>query len=550
MSTTESETHQAAAPSRRPRRRRRRLVRALAGVLGVTLALAIVWAAASWRYGALDARKARMTTPGPYRADLASLGAHPVPDWFADAKLGVFVHWGLFSVPGFAATKPYADVLRDDYDRAMVRSPYAEDYANAMRDPSSPTAEYHRRTYGDMPYEGFQQIFEREVAGFDADEWAATFQRAGADHVVMVAKYHDGYSLWPTQVRNPHAPDWHSDRDLVGEVASAVRARGMRFGVYYSGGVDWTFQRKLVETLGDDSYLPYGDGYDDYAEAQVRELVQRYRPDVLWNDISWPTGQQRLNAVFADYYNTVPDGVVNDRWQTDSLFRRLMGLPPARGAFDLFFKQVIARDPGVVDRVTPPAVPHADFTTPEYTQYGTTQDFAWETTRGMGTSYGYNRQETDADYASFEQTLFPDFVSAVSRNGRLLLNVGPAGGRGRIPPEQRRRLEAFGGWLDANGQAVRGTRPHQVAGATTADGLPVWFTRAPGQVNAVLVGRPTGPTVRIQGVELPAARGRLLGDGSLVTVTPTGGSTVLTFDHDLDGAFAPAVAVPTGQASR
>jgi alpha-L-fucosidase len=92
---------------------------------------------------------------------------------------------------------------------------------------------------------------------------------------------------------------------------------------------------------------------------------------------------------------------------------------------------------------------YADFTTPEYTQYGSTQDFAWETTRGMGTSYGYNRQETDADYASFEQTLFPGFVSAVSRNGRLLLNVGPAGGRGRIPPEQRRRLEAFGAWLDA-----------------------------------------------------------------------------------------------------
>jgi alpha-L-fucosidase len=450
----------------------------VAGGVAVVLALAVAWSAASWRYSAADARKARMTTSGPYRAELASLDAHGVPAWFADAKFGVFVHWGLFSVPGFAPTKPYADVLRDDYDRAMVRSPYAEDYANAMRDPGSPTAEYHRKTYGDMPYEGFQQIFERELADFDAEAWAETFQRTRADYVVMVAKYHDGYSLWPTRVPNPHAPGWHSDRDLVGEVANAVRARGLRFGVYYSGGVDWTFQREVVETVGDYSYLPYGDGYDDYAEAQVRELVERYRPDVLWNDISWPTGQQRLNAVFADYYNTVPDGVVNDRWQTDSLFRRLMGLAPARGSFDLLFKQVIARDPGVVDNVTPPAVPHADFTTPEYTQYETTQDVAWETTRGMGTSYGYNRQETDAHYASFDQTLFPDFVAAVARNGRLLLNVGPAGGGGRIPPEQRRRLEAFGAWLEANGQAVRGTRPHDVPAATTADGLPVWFTKA------------------------------------------------------------------------
>jgi alpha-L-fucosidase len=153
----------------------------LAGVLGVTLALAPVWAAASWRYGALDARKARMTTPGPYRADLGPSVRTRCRTGSPNAKLGVFVHWGLFSVPGFAPKKPYADVLRDDYDRAMVRSPYAEDYANAMRDPGSPTAEYHRRTYGDIPYEGFQQIFEREVAGFDADGWAETFQRAGAD---------------------------------------------------------------------------------------------------------------------------------------------------------------------------------------------------------------------------------------------------------------------------------------------------------------------------------------------------------------------------------
>jgi alpha-L-fucosidase len=132
----------------------------------------------------------------------------------------------------------------------------------------------------------------------------------------------------------------------------------------------------------------------------------------------------------------------------------------------------------------------------------------------------------------------------VSRNGRLLLNVGPAGGRGQIPPEQRRRLAAFGAWLDANGEAVRGTRPYKVAGATTADGLPVRFTQAPGRVNAIIVGRPTGATVRIQDVELPAARGHLLSDGSTVIVRPSGGSTVLTFDHDLDGTYAPAVAVP------
>lgn len=214
----------------------------------------------------------------------------------------------------------------------------------------------------------------------------------------MVAKYHDGYALWPTSVRNPHAPNWHSRRDLVGEVARAVRARGLRFGVYYSGGVDWTFQRRVVRTLGDYSHLPYGAGYGDYAEAQVRELIQRV-----------PAGRAVERHLLADRPAAPQRGV-----------RRLLQHRPRRGG-----------QRPLADRLAVPP------------RHGARQR-AWETTRGMGTSYGYNRQETDAHYASFEQTLLPELVSAVAKNGRLLLNVGPAGGGGRIPPEQRRRLEAFG----------------------------------------------------------------------------------------------------------
>jgi alpha-L-fucosidase len=123
--------------------------------------------------------------PGLYRADLDSLRQHRVPDWFADAKLGAFVHWGLFSVPGFAPTTRYTDVLHHDYDRAMVVSPYAEAYANAMRVPGTPTYEFHRATYGDMAYEGFQEIFERQLADWDPDAWAEQFRRSGARYVVM-----------------------------------------------------------------------------------------------------------------------------------------------------------------------------------------------------------------------------------------------------------------------------------------------------------------------------------------------------------------------------
>lgn len=108
-----------------------------------------------------------------------------------------------------------------------------------------------------------------------------------------------------------------------------------------------------VQTLGDYSFLPYGEDYRTYAVAQIRELVQRYRPDILWNDISWPTGQQRLNTVLADYYNTVPDGVIDDRWSTSSFGKQVMGLGPLRWAFDQAMKPPL-HTPGATDSVNTP----------------------------------------------------------------------------------------------------------------------------------------------------------------------------------------------------
>jgi alpha-L-fucosidase len=493
-------------------------------------------------------RKTATTTSGPYRADLDSLQQHPVPDWFADAKLGVFIHWGLYSVAGFAPTTPYTDVLRNDYDRAMVVSPYAEAYANAMRVPGTPTHQFHRATYGDMAYEGFREIFERQLPDWDPDAWAEQLQQSGARYVVMVAKHHDGYSVWPTAVPHPHRPDWHSERDLVGELGTAVRSRGLRFGVYYSGGQDWTFQTKIVRTLGDYTYLPYGSAYRDYAEAQVRELIIRYRPDILWNDISWPTDQARLNALFADYYNTVPDGLVNDRWQTGSRAKKIMGLPPMRAAFDAIMKTLISRRPDFVDSIKPPRVPHADFTTPEYTQYETTQVTKWETVRGMGNSFGYNRAETESDYASFEDTLFPSFADAVAKNGNLLINVGPAGGQGNIPDEQSRRLDKFGLWLRANGDAIYGTRPYAVPQARTVGGEEVRLTRSAGSVNLIILGWPRGRSVVIEDLQLPAGPATLLANRGHVEVSVSGSGTRLTFDRDLTGHFSPAVS--TSSATR
>ena len=316
---------------------------AIVGVSAMLLTAGLFVAAEIWE--SVDDRKATMTTDGPYRATVQSLNSHPLPDWYAGAKLGVMIHWGPYSVPGYAPKGTFAEVLATDYDNAMVSHPYAEDYANAMKDPDSPTGRHHAEHYGAKPYEDFAKQFEAGLAQWDADTWARTFHDAGARYVVMVAKYADGYSLWPTAVVNPHQPDWHSRRDLVGELAAAVRKQGMKFGLYYSGGVDWTFQRTIVRTLGDYAYLPYDDDYADYATAQVHELIQRYEPDLLWNDILWPTGQKRLSALMADYYNTVPDGVLNDRWTTTGFWHRAMGLKPMRWAFDTLMKQAIKRRP-------------------------------------------------------------------------------------------------------------------------------------------------------------------------------------------------------------
>ena len=201
-----------------------------------------------------------------------------------------------------------------DYDRAFVLGPYAEWYDNALRDPTSPTARRHAELYGGAPYDSFRKPFDEAARAFDAEAWADLFQAAGAAYVVFVTKHHDGYCLWPTDVPNPWKPGWNSDRDFVGELAAAVRGRGMRFGLYYSGGLDWTAHPRLIRNMGEMfAAVPTDDAYRAYALAQARELIDRYQPSVLWNDIAWPNAED-LPDLFAHYYAVVPDGVVNDRW--------------------------------------------------------------------------------------------------------------------------------------------------------------------------------------------------------------------------------------------
>ncbi len=297
--------------------------------------------------------------------------------------------------------------------------------------------------------------------------------------MVLVTKHHDGYCLWPSRVPNPKRAGWASERDVVGELAAAVRAEGLRFGVYYSGGIDWSWNPRPVRTLGEFVGSTPTGAYPAYAEAQVRELVERYQPSVLWNDISWPTDLDTLVRLFTDYYRAVPEGVVNDRWMHRNLAMRLIGLRPVQRVVDALLKRATrkAAARGEASKgLVPPKPAHYDFRTPEYTSFDRITPEKWEATRGMSASFGYNRNDREEDYEKPDE-LVRSFVDTVSKNGNLLLNVGPRGEDAGIPEPQVRRLEALGAWLEANAEAIRATRPWTRPADEASDGTAVRYTR-------------------------------------------------------------------------
>jgi len=220
-------------------------------------------------------------------------------------------------------------------------------------------------------------------------------------------------------------------------MATAVRAAGMRFGLYYCGGMDWSFDARPVGSMADTAAgIPRGP-YPDYAEAQVRELIDRYRPAVLWNDVAWPAEADRLWPLFEDYYRAVPDGVVNDRWLPWSRWLALAKLAGARRLINRGFRQRAERHGGLV----PPRPPHFDVRTPEYV-VPTEMDEPWELVRGMDASFGYNAQSRPEHFIGRQE--LSRLVAEVSdRGGNLLLNVGPRGRDAQIPEEQLARLD----WL-------------------------------------------------------------------------------------------------------
>lgn len=361
------------------------------------------------------------------------------PQWFKQADFGIFIHWGLYSVPAYApvASEDFHTITQEKSDRYLfTNQPYAEWYKNSIMIPGSPASQYHQKHYRDMPYEKFAESFRKTAKKADVEEWADAFARAGAKYVVFVTKHHDGFVLFNSWQQNPHQRNYMLDFDFVGDLAFACRKRGLRFGVYYSSLLDWTFTSKPILTYAD-FFLGNNNsqGYKDYCLNHWRELIERYQPDILWSDIGYPS-DDRLEQLFKEYYQTVPEGMVNDRWeQYPNILRNSAG----KALFNLAARIVTKKREG---SETVPKVKYFDYRTIEYTSAWHQQDVWFEMCRGMDKSFGYNKFSSEKDHLSASE-IRQLIGELVPKKGRLLLNVGPDG-NGRIPPYQRRVLEELG----------------------------------------------------------------------------------------------------------
>ena len=239
----------------------------------------------------------------------------------------------------------------------------------------------------------------------------------------------------------------------------------------------WTFNDSVIRDIPSHfGCVAQSPEFVAYADAHWRELIDRYEPAILWGDIGYPADAD-LPKLFSDYYNSIPDGVINDR-----------------------FAQELPDELDTSEAVTNPTNEHFDFITPEYSAFNRIRNIKWESTRGIGYSYAYNLNETVETHLTTEE-LVHLLVDVVSKNGNLLLGVGPMAD-GTIPAIQRQRLEALGEWLTVNGEAIFSTRPWVKAETKTEQGIPVRFTQKDDTLYAILLGSPLDPCVVINSLSV------------------------------------------------
>ncbi|MBJ6368778.1 alpha-L-fucosidase [Snuella sedimenti] len=347
-----------------------------------------------------------------YKPTWESLDSRPIPDWFQDAKFGVFIHWGPYSVPAWSPKGTYSEWYQYWLQSKSL-------FGNG-KFKGDEIVNFHNKTYGeDFSYYDFGEMFKADL--FNPNDWAELFEKAGAKYIVLTSKHHDGFTLWPNKQANDRGFAWNSmevgaKRDLVGELSEAVKKTDVKMGLYYSL-YEWyhPWWQKDKERFVDEHFIP-----------QVKDLVTKYSPDILWADGEWDMEDEKWKskaflAWLFNESNVKESIVVNDRWGK--------GIRKHHGGY--FTTEYEAA-------------------TPEFNK-------PWEECRGMGFSFGYNRNEDAQDYNS-PKALVLTLVNIVSTGGNLLLDIGPDA-RGRIPVIMQERLLQIGSWLETNGEAIYGTRP-------------------------------------------------------------------------------------------
>lgn len=401
-------------------------------------------------------------------ADTASLPSGPVkpswdsvrasyqtPEWFRDAKFGIFLHWGLYAVPGQGS---------EWYEKHM--------YGNAG------IVKWHTEHFGPpdkFGYKDFIPLFT--CAKFDATEWAGLFKKSGARYVVPTAEHHDGWALWDSALTQWDSMDTGPHRDLIGELAVAVRKEGLKFGVSNHRIEHYTFIQPLKDVPNDLSDPAYDDFYwhANHSDARVKaflsdwvarnfELIDKYHPDMIYydNGINHRAYDPLKLKVAAYYFNRAHEWGKQVSFATKS---------------DAFLAGSIR----------------------DYERQGraptTIQPEVFQVDDSVHQRWGYL---TDAHYWNVA-TIVQRLVENVCRNGNLLLNFSPRAD-GTIPDEQKKLLLGIGEWLAVNGETIYGTRPYALAGEGNLvlgrdqkySGKDIRFTRKGDQLYAILMAWPEG----------------------------------------------------------
>ncbi|ESO99512.1 hypothetical protein LOTGIDRAFT_113714 [Lottia gigantea] len=408
-----------------------------------------------------------------YEPNWASIDSRPLPGWYDDVKLGIFIHWGVFSVPS------YSRKLMPAWFWLYLREMKLPDYIEFMEKNYRPGF-----TYADFAPQLTAEFF-------DANRWAEIFQSSGAEYIVFTAKHHEGYTNWPSK----YSFNWNSmavgpHKDIVGELAAAIKMNtSLHFGLYHSL-FEW-FNPLYLQDKANNYTTSYF--VDRKTLPELYELINTYQPEVIWSDGDWEANSSywKSTEFLAWLYNDSPvkDTVVtNDRWGKDSTCHHGGYLTCA-------------------DRYQP----------------GKLQKRKWENAMTIdGQAWGFRRDVTYSQFLSIH-TLISTFVETVSCGGNMLMNVGPTK-EGFIDPIFEERLWQFGEWMKVNGEAIRGTRPWKAQNDTINSNI--WYTMKGSDVYAIVLEWPQGDTLTL-GSPIPSTSTtiNLLGypDQFQYTTRPSGG---------------------------